>query len=121
MKNRILMPLVTALTIMIFCCGTFDASAQKKAEKPKVVTVVSQVTDEAGNPVSKAAVITGEGAITLYTDASGRFTLRTKDNSVILIEAEGYKDYVLDLRNIDKPAAHCPVDERSTCSVAERI
>ncbi len=103
MKNRILMPLVTALTIMIFCCGTFDASAQKKAEKPKVVTVVSQVTDEAGNPVSKAAVITGEGAITLYTDASGRFTLRTKDNSVILIEAEGYKDYVLDLRVLKAP------------------
>lgn len=80
-----------------------ETFAQQKAKKVPVIEVKAQVTDENGKPVADASVIAGEGAVTRYTDAQGRFSVNAKANSVVLIEALGYQDYVLDLREEQVP------------------
>lgn len=84
-------------------CVGVNASAQKKAAKVPVIEVTSQVVDENGKPIANAAVVTGEGALTIYTDVHGRFTVKTKSNATILVEVPGYKDYVLSLRAVKAP------------------
>ncbi len=74
------------------------AQGKKKAKKTRVITVESVVTDEHGVPVEGAVIFASEGAITRSTDASGRFSIRSKEDALILVEAEGYKDAVVNLR-----------------------
>ena len=41
--------------------------------------------------------MSGEGSIINYTDANGKFALKTKADGTLLIEAFGYKDVVINL------------------------
>ena len=79
--------------------GMSSVSAQNKAKskKAKVVEVVAKVVDQDGRPVEDATVIAGEGALVTYTGQDGSFSIKSRDNAVILIEAEGYKDVMLNL------------------------
>ena len=108
---------LSILTLALICAGTDDASAQKRArkkavtentqgakkEKSKIVRISSRVVDENGAPVRNAEIISGEGAMIRYSDADGNFTTQSKSDAVILIEAEGYRDYILDLKAGDVP------------------
>lgn len=103
MKNthiRIIVGLLSLLCVL----RAPEVFAQRKAARVPVVEIRAQVTDHNGQPVKDAAVIAGEGAVTRYTDAQGRFVISAKAQSVILIEAPGYKDYLLDLRAGSAPA-----------------
>lgn len=55
------------------------------------------VTDNTGKPLSGVTVLSGEGSIINYTDANGKFALKTKADGTLLIEAFGYKDVVINL------------------------
>ena len=94
MKN-ITIRIIAGFLLLTFAVSTEVLQAQKKAKKVPVIEVTAQVTDENGQPIRDAVVIAGEGAITRYTDALGKFAVQAKQGSAILIEAFGYKDYVL--------------------------
>lgn len=100
MKNRLITIFLSGLLLFSTVAAL---QAQKKNAKAAVIELKSVVTDEAGMPVADAAVIAGEGAVTRYTDADGKFSFRAKANSIILVEAPGYKDYVIDLRVLKMP------------------
>lgn len=55
------------------------------------------VTNNTGKPLSGVTVLSGEGSIINYTDANGKFALKTKADGTLLIEAFGYKDVVINL------------------------
>src|SRR5438046_21731 len=62
-----------------------------KAQEGRQITVTSTVHDEKGRPVSGVLVSGDAGKITAYTDQSGRFSITVPANSVVLINAKGYK------------------------------
>ncbi len=61
------------------------------------------VTDNTGKPLSGVTVLSGEGSIINYTDANGKFALKTKADGTLLIEAFGYKDVVINLAKKNSP------------------
>src|SRR6476620_4072726 len=62
-----------------------------KAQNVGQVIVKSNVHDEKGKPVS-GAVVSGNGGKTVtYTDKQGEFTIEVPANSVVLINARGFK------------------------------
>lgn len=79
---------------------TASLKAQDKPRKKKTVLIEvnGQVTDNAGKPLSGVTVLSGEGSIVNYTDAGGKFSLRTRADGTLLIEAFGYKDAVINLK-----------------------
>lgn len=95
------------LTYILMLCalyGSTPAYAQnKKSNTSKVsrsallLEIRTKVTDKDGNPIRNAEVISGEGAVSSFTDKNGVVTLKTKSNSTILIEAMGYEDVVINL------------------------
>lgn len=70
--------------------------AVAKKESP-IVTVSSLITDSDGNPVVNASVVAGEGSYIVYSDIAGKFSVSTRKNSVIIIEALGYKPVYINL------------------------
>lgn len=97
------------LSLAIIFAGTSPVSAQKAQKvgkgkaKAKIVQVTSRIVDESGNPVKGATVTSGEGAVVRNSDATGTFTISSKDNGIILIEASGYRDFILDLKSVKAP------------------
>lgn len=69
---------------------------QKEAKKVAVIDVSATVTDEKGNAVSNAAVTVGEGVMTYYTDKNGKFNVKVKSGSTLIIEALGYETRLID-------------------------
>lgn len=106
--NNILFTVI--LSLALICSGTDTAFAQKvrkgkaKDTKGKIVQVISQIVDENGNPVKGASVISGEGAVIRYSDENGKFMIPSNNGGVILIEAKGYKDYIIDLKATRAPS-----------------
>ena len=72
---------------------------QHKATVVKAETsgafVKAKVLDKTGNPVVNAVVYSGETEKRVYTNESGEFSLPVKKNAVIMIEAPGYQDVVV--------------------------
>lgn len=79
-------------------CVVFSADAQKKAKKAPVIKVSSVVVDEFGTPIEDAVILAGEGAVTSYSAADGTFDIMSRSDAVILVEAEGYTDVVVNLK-----------------------
>ncbi|MBQ7194813.1 MAG: SusC/RagA family TonB-linked outer membrane protein [Bacteroidales bacterium] len=86
------------LLCIFMCIGVVQAQNAKRSAKASVTEVRSTVVDENGTPVPDATVLSREGSITTYTAVDGTFSIKTKENDVIFIEAPGYKDYILNLR-----------------------
>lgn len=76
---------------MVFCVTFLCFSMIVKAQESRQVTVTSIVHDEKGRPVSGVLVSGNEGKTTAYTDQSGRFSITVPVNSVVLLNAKGYK------------------------------
>lgn len=79
-----------------------NAAPQKKAAPARkanaVVVINSRVTDQDGKPIEDAVITSGEGALTSYTDNSGKFSIKSKVDAVILVEAAGFKDAVINVK-----------------------
>ena len=114
----------------LLCCvlvlslnGFWPVSAQNKAKskKAQVVEVAAKVVDETGNPVEDASVIAGEGALVTYTGPDGSFRIKSRPNAVILIEAEGYKDAVINLAAGSVPDIVRLVSEPFLMGEADRL
>ncbi|MFR9579028.1 MAG: SusC/RagA family TonB-linked outer membrane protein [Rikenellaceae bacterium] len=79
--------------------GVSSAEAQNKKNKDtsEVITISTTIVDENKEPIVNAQMITREGAVSDYTDAAGDVTIQAKSDGIILIEALGYDDVVIDL------------------------
>ena len=76
---------------------SLEAQDKPKKKKTALIEVKGLVTDNTGKPLSGVTVLSGEGSIINYTDANGKFALKTKADGTLLIEAFGYKDVVINL------------------------
>ena len=74
---------------------SLEAQDKPKKKKTALIEVKGLVTDNTGKSLSGVTVLSGEGSIINYTDANGKFALKTKADGTLLIEAFGYKDVVL--------------------------
>jgi len=102
-KNHIYKCLAFLLLFLNFTCGTIYA--QKKANAKKVITVTlkSIVTDENGKPIPNATVSASEGALTVSTADDGSFVVIAKDQSQVLVEALGFEDKMIEVKNNATP------------------
>lgn len=80
---------------------TLRAQNRNKAKTGRsvVVKVATTVYDQTGKPVPNAQISVNEGDMVRYTDAQGNVSFDVRANSVVLVEADGYTDYVYNLRN----------------------
>jgi TonB-linked SusC/RagA family outer membrane protein len=76
---------------MTFCVIFFCFSIISKAQEITQVTVKSIVHDEKGKPVSGVLVSGNNGKTTTTTDNAGKFTIIVPANSLVLINAKGFK------------------------------
>ena len=76
---------------------SLEAQNKPKKKKTALIEVKGLVADNTGKPLSGVTVLSGEGSIINYTDANGKFALKTKADGTLLIEAFGYKDVVINL------------------------
>jgi TonB-linked SusC/RagA family outer membrane protein len=76
---------------MAFCVFLISALGHLNAQTARQVNISSIVHDEKGRPIA-GAVITGNGGTTVaYTDNAGRFTIAVPENSVVSLNAKGFK------------------------------
>ena len=76
-------------------------SAQdKKAKKPKLVSVTLKVTDETGKAFPKAQVVIGEGVVHAETDENGTYTFKGYPDDYVTISANGYEKSVALAENL---------------------
>lgn len=76
---------------MAFCAIFSCLCGHLKAQGVNQVNVNSIVLDDKGNPVAGALVSGNEGKTIAHTDKAGRFAITVPANSVVLINAKGFK------------------------------
>ncbi len=86
-----------AIVILLAVILPGSISAQNKKDKVKKVTVSSKIVNEEGNGIPNATITIGEGLIQTSTDENGNYTIRAKEDSMLLVEALGYESKWLDL------------------------
>lgn len=87
MKNKYSIVLAFLLAVIVFVPNSVFA------QKEKLITIESVVTDENGNPIENAEIFSG----TSYTktDASGKFSIGVEAGNKIIVEAKGFDDVSL--------------------------
>lgn len=69
----------------------------KTAKSALVMNIKAVVVDEDNKPILGAEVITREGALSMFTNKKGIANIQTKANGIVLVEALGYEDVIIDL------------------------
>lgn len=83
-------------TFIFLAALLFAAPMQAQKKKAtKTVNITGQIVDQKGIPVMNATVTSGEGTISVLSDAQGNFKIKTKANSPILVEAIGFETEIL--------------------------
>lgn len=68
-----------------------------KGKKAKKVKIESRLVDQEGNAVPNATIKVGEGIMETFSDENGNFSIITRPEGKILIEARGYESTWVDL------------------------
>ena len=66
------------VTAILSGIATSLEAQNKPKKKTALIEVKGLVTDNTGKPLSGVTVLSGEGSIINYTDANGKFALKTK-------------------------------------------
>lgn len=103
MKNYRIIYKFMLCCVILAVFNTVSEAAPDKRDKKSVIELSSCVLNEKGEPMESVTVLSGEGSVTQYTDKYGKFKIKAKEGSVILVECEGYSDYVLDLKVMKVP------------------
>ena len=94
-----------SLILAFGLCAAMPVGAQNKKNKKKpktakaalIINIETTIVDENNNPIRHAEIIAGEGAISHFSDKAGKVSIQTKANGVLLVEALGYEDAIIDL------------------------
>ncbi|WP_066835699.1 SusC/RagA family TonB-linked outer membrane protein [Rufibacter ruber] len=86
-----------ALLLMFLPVVAFGQRKQPKAKAIRQTIISSRVTDENGAPLRNAMVSTQEGTVTTYSGEDGSFVLKALPGSVVMIQANGYEDKVIEV------------------------
>lgn len=81
-------------------CNAQNKRNAKRAKTTKaalIVNINTTIVDEDNRPIKDAEIIASEGAITHYTDKEGKVSIQSRANGIILVEALGYEDIIVDL------------------------
>lgn len=104
---------ISGLILAVGLCASMPCDAQNQNQKNKkkakttksalVVTISTTIVDESNHPIKDVEVIAGEGAITHLSDKAGKVSIQTRANGILLVEALGYEDVVIDLSKMQFP------------------
>ena len=84
--------LMKYIKIWMACCVVFSCMwVNVTAQNVNQVSIKSIVQDDKGMPIVGALVSGNEGKTLTYTDNTGQFTIKVPANSVVLINAKGFK------------------------------
>lgn len=98
-----------ALMLAMFAGAVQPVCAQnnkKKAKTTKTAMILNYkavVVDEGNNPIVGAEILTREGAVSAFTNNKGIANVQSKANGVVLVEAMGYEDVVINLASQSFP------------------
>lgn len=87
MNKRYIPALISLLLTAVISWNAFGQARPQE----KLVTIESVVVDETGAPVPNAVILGKEGAVEVLSDSNGKFSIEVPENSILLIEADGYK------------------------------
>jgi len=79
----------------MFCIAVASFCFHSNAQNGNGVNVRSTIQNQKGMPVSGALVTTNEGRTTTVSNSQGQFNITSLANSIITIEAKGYKTKTL--------------------------
>jgi TonB-linked SusC/RagA family outer membrane protein len=94
------------------------------AQKEKLITVTSVVTDDAGKPIANAEIFGGDSYA--KTDVQGKFTISMETDAKLVVEAKGFERVTLTptegklKTKIELKSSTFLYDEESTVNVAFR-
>ncbi len=89
---------IACFALLVGLFGVSSLQAQnKKGKKVATLTIATTIVDDEFEPIEGAEMITREGAVSNFSDASGSVEVKALANGVILVEAFGYEDVVIDL------------------------
>jgi len=77
------------ISLLLFAVIPFNIFGQARPQQ-KLITIESVIVDENGAPVPNAVILGKEGAVETLSDAEGKFSIEIPENSVLMIEADGY-------------------------------
>lgn len=70
-----------------------------KNKKITLVNIASTIVDENAHPIEGATVLVGEGLLEVSTDKSGNFELKAPTDATLIIQALGYSEITVNLKN----------------------
>lgn len=96
MKNKnIQLTLVILFSWLLVFTGSAQNKKNSTQKKVEITEINATVTNEQGEAIQNATVTVSEGALIYYTDKNGRFVVKIKKGSTIVIEATGYEPNVI--------------------------
>ena len=101
----------SSLMLALAFCATVPSEAQNKKNNKKakttkaalIINISTKIVDENDQPIRDAEVIASEGAIVHHSDKEGKVAIQTRANGIILVEALGFEDVMIDLSNHEFP------------------
>ena len=106
-KNRYILFFSIAALALQFTPSNGFAQKKNNTQNQQVaarVTIKAKVVDEKGQPLPNVRLILGEGLTEAKTNSTGDFTLNANANSIVLVEAKGYKSQLINLQEGAFPA-----------------
>jgi TonB-linked SusC/RagA family outer membrane protein len=94
MNNKKYISLLVAMFFLVIFTG--DLFGQRRQQQ-KLVTITSTVKGDDGTPVQNAVITSREGAIEVYSDANGNFTVQLPATAELYVEAEGFESRIVSL------------------------
>ncbi|MFI3304714.1 MAG: SusC/RagA family TonB-linked outer membrane protein [Rikenellaceae bacterium] len=90
---------IVCFALLMGVLGTSSADAQNNKKKKEVqfLNITSTIVDENNEPIANAEMITREGSATDFSDEAGKVSVTSVVGGIVLVEAMGYEDVVIDL------------------------
>ena len=94
MNNKRYISLLLAMVFLVSFSGNVFG---QRRQQQKLVTITSTVKDDSGAPVPNAVITSKEGAIEVFSDNNGSFTIQVPATAELLIEAEGFDNQTISI------------------------
>ena len=95
LQNMNTMKRIHLLGLFVLLGCLLNPAIGQKGNKKEQIQITSTVTNAKGLPIQGAEVYGNEGAVYTTTDSLGNFALGVNNNSILVVEADGYETQVL--------------------------